>query len=144
MIHPPQILASALGATIRQAPASARRVVRDVCRLVTQRSAILIAMAIDGLLTHTGWVAANSSSSSSSSSTAEPPAGAEAGKKGTAGYTVVAFDGSVYEKFALYRYLLRQALDAQMGPQLSKQVKFELCHDGSCLGAAVLAAAAVK
>lgn len=103
-------------------------------------------MAIDGLLTHTGWVAANSSSTSTSSGTsaAESPAGAEPGKKSQAGYTVVAFDGSVYEKFALYRYLLRHALDAQMGPQLSKLVRFELCHDGSCLGAAVLAAAAVK
>ncbi|KAG2452945.1 hypothetical protein HYH02_002282 [Chlamydomonas schloesseri] len=57
----------------------------------------------------------------------------------------VAFDGGVYEGFYSYRHMLRAALREQLGEQaddLAPLIRFELSHDGSSLGAAVLAAAA--
>ncbi|KAG2425714.1 hypothetical protein HXX76_013556 [Chlamydomonas incerta] len=57
----------------------------------------------------------------------------------------VAFDGGVYEGFGSYRHMLRAAVRQQLGAQaddLAPLIRFELSHDGSSLGAAVLAAAA--
>jgi len=96
-----------------------RKMVRDVCLIVAQRSAQLVACGIDSVLTHMEW-------------RAQPRP------------VTIAIDGGVYDKFLTYRDLLHQALRQQLGEELYKQVKVTLVKDGSCFGAAVLAAAASR
>ncbi len=96
----------------------------QVCTLVARRSAQLTAMAVLAILRHSGW--------GSAASPARP--------------VTVAIDGGVYERFTAYRTMLSEEVAAQLGERSSELfplVKFVLSHDGSALGAAVLAAAAV-
>lgn len=76
-------------------------------------------MALSGLLEHTGW-------------------------KSDPRPISVAFDGGVYVHFPQYRKMLGRALTEQLGNSNAKMVKAVLSHDGSGLGAAVLAAAAAS
>ena len=62
----------------------------QICLLVAQRSAVLLACSLDALLTHTGWTAAPSSAT-------------------------IAFDGGVYDKFPEYRAMLGDALRGMLG-----------------------------
>lgn len=68
--------------------------VREVCEMVTLRSAKLVASALDALLTHTGWKAR----------AAEQPED-----------VTIAFDGGVYEKFSVYRTMLDRAMRELLG-----------------------------
>nr|QNL10624.1 hexokinase [Haematococcus lacustris] len=136
-----QVLSEALGAGQKLAPWSSRRVVRCVCEMVARRSALMLALGLRALLIHTGWVAANRATGEEASQTT---ATSRSTDRCATGYTTVAFDGGVYAKFGAYRDMLRAALDHLLGPELSSKVHFELSHDGSCFGAAVLAVAATK
>lgn len=101
----------------------AARAARDVCTMVAQRSAELVAMALLAILEHTGW-----------------------SREAVPSRVTVAFDGGVYERFGAYRRMLDEALRRQLGPRaerLMPHLRLVLTHDGSCFGAAVLAAAAV-
>ncbi|MEW5316744.1 MAG: hypothetical protein WDW38_008095 [Sanguina aurantia] len=96
--------------------------VQQVCQLVARRSAMLVAVAIDGILTHNGWHAR--------------PVRA-----------TIAVDGGVYKKFRRYREMLGEAfaeLQGDKAAELCPLLNFTLSTDGSGLGAAVLAAAAAK
>ncbi len=120
------ILARELG--VYRPSRKAGEVAQRVCRMVTQRSAELTAMALIAILRHTGW-----------------GAGVKAGAEGAGELpkkVTVAFDGGVYERFGLFRTMLYDALVRQVGAELAGHVNFALSHDGSALGAAVLAAAA--
>eukprot|EP00955_Chlamydomonas_euryale_P008806 93895-Chlamydomonas_euryale.AAC.5 len=96
-----------------------RAQVRDVCLIVSQRSADLVAAALHALLTHMRWTDAPTR-------------------------TGIVFDGGVYVRFGRYRAMLASALRRQMGRRLASRVACRPVHDGSCLGAAVLAAAAAQ
>lgn len=122
------ILARELG--VYRPSRKAGEVAQRVCRMVTQRSAELTAMAVIAILRHSGWGAGVKAG------LGEEGAG-ELPKKVT-----VAFDGGVYERFGLFRTMLQDALVRQVGAELAGQVSCTLSHDGSALGAAVLAAAA--
>jgi hexokinase len=99
---------------------------------------MLVACALHAILDHSGWTSL------------------ECPKR-----IVITFDGGVYDQFKLYRSMLRQSLDHQLGRwsllflahtfrfDLSSAGKYKasfihltLTREGSCLGAAVLAAAA--
>ncbi|EFJ42371.1 hexokinase [Volvox carteri f. nagariensis] len=115
-----RMLVSELG--MHQPSARAAEVVKEVCTLVARRSAQLTAMAVLAILRHNGWAAAS------------PPRP-----------VTVAIDGGVYERFTAYRTMLTEAVSEQLGKRSSELfplIKFVLSHDGSALGAAVLAAAA--
>lgn len=114
------VLEERLGVAPGATSHSGRKTVQQVCTLVARRSALVVAVMLDAILTHTGW-------------------------KDVPARTVVAFDGGVYDHFTRYRAMLREELEAVMGERaqaLSPLVEFTAVHDGSCLGAAVLAAAA--
>mmetsp|Transcript_20658 Transcript_20658/g.52433 ORF Transcript_20658/g.52433 Transcript_20658/m.52433 type:complete len:508 (-) Transcript_20658:442-1965(-) len=118
------VVREVLGIGADLAPYSSRRLVKEVCEIVALRSAQLTAMALSALLTHTGWAAAAA-------------AGAPAP-------TTIAFDGGVYEHFGAYRATLADWLRRLVGPEAFSHIKLVLAADGSCLGAAVVAAAAAR
>ncbi|MEW5305612.1 MAG: hypothetical protein WDW36_008143 [Sanguina aurantia] len=113
------VLAGSVGCSMT---AREEETVQQVCRLVARRSATLVAVAIDGILTHNGWHAR--------------PVRA-----------TIAVDGGVYKKFRRYREMLGEAfadLQGDKAAELCPLLNFTLSTDGSGLGAAVLAAAAAK
>ncbi|GLI62661.1 hypothetical protein VaNZ11_005336, partial [Volvox africanus] len=116
-----RLLVSELG--MHQPSTRAAAVVKEICTLVAKRSAQLTAMAILAILRYNGWADAS------------PPRP-----------VTIAIDGGVYERFTAYRTMLSKAVSEQLGERSAKLfplIKFVLSHDGSALGAAVLAAAAV-
>ncbi|KXZ50618.1 hypothetical protein GPECTOR_15g301 [Gonium pectorale] len=109
--------------------ATRRRLARELgvhrpSRRAAEVAQELTAMALLAVLRHNGWASAS------------PPRP-----------VTIAFDGAVYERFAAYRSMLTEAVSEQLGPErraeLAPLIRFALSHDGSALGAAVLAAAAV-
>ncbi len=58
--------------------------------------------------------------------------------------TVVGVDGGVFEHYGHYRDAIKEGLSAVMGEKAAKSVEFRHVADGSSLGAAYLAAAAVR
>jgi hexokinase len=109
------IVQKALGA--RPCSVDAQRIIYEVCRLVTLRSAKLVACALHSILDHKGWIL-------------DPVQ-----------RVTVAFDGGVYEQFAAYRAMLRMALVEMIGEGPAKLIHFILTHDGSAIGAAVVSLA---
>lgn len=100
----------------------ARQAVRRVCAMVARRSARVVAAGLAGLLRHLA-------------SSGLPP------------HFTIAVDGGVYEKFATYRTMLRNALADALGTDAARimpRVQFQGVFSGSCLGAGVLAAAAAQ
>ena len=58
--------------------------------------------------------------------------------------TVVGVDGGVFEHYGRYRDALNEGLRQVMGEEAANSVEFKHVNDGSSLGAAYLAAAAVR
>ena len=54
--------------------------------------------------------------------------------------TVVAIEGGLYSKYALFREYLREALNEILGEDIAKHVILKVTEDGSGIGAALLAA----
>lgn len=98
-------------------------VVKEVCWLVSLRSAKLCAAAIAAVLDHS------------------PDAKKLAG---SGEERVLAVDGSVFTKYPGYRVVVRQQLELLIGKVEAEKVKLELAHDASVLGAAVVAATAMR
>lgn len=104
-------------------PHRARRLVQQLCVLACTRSARLLATTIAALLRQTGRDGAG---------------GAPVPR------TVVAIDGGMYEKYPQFREAVLHALNELLGGALAAKVEIRLTPDGSSLGAAGLAAAAVR
>eukprot|EP00798_Chlamydomonas_sp_ICE-L_P007476 gene7476-621_t len=121
-----KVLSASLG--IGQVPLSTRQLVQRVCLLVAERSALLLASALDALLTHMGWH--------------DAPRKVTIAFDGGVGPSHL--DGGVYEKFGLYREMLRSLLHCMIGDDTLHHINLTLVKDGSCMGAAVLAAAAAR
>ena len=58
--------------------------------------------------------------------------------------TVVGVDGGVFEHYGKYREAMQEGLSEVMGKKAARSVVFKHVNDGSSLGAAYLAAAAVR
>ena len=58
--------------------------------------------------------------------------------------TVVGVDGGVFEHYGKYREAMLEGLSEVMGKKAARSVVFKHVNDGSSLGAAYLAAAAVR
>lgn len=76
--------------------------VHEVCRLVAQRSAVLVAGALHAIMQHSSWT--------------ENPR-----------HIVVTFDGGVYEQFAGYRAMLRKSMVGLLGALQGGQSVGTLC-----------------
>ncbi len=104
-----------LSRLVAGSPTGGDRVARAVAELVTTRSAHLAATAIAAVLLWRGEQAP--------------------------GERVAAIDGSLFEKFPGYREAMSAFLAQGMGER-ARDVRFELAHDGSGIGAAIIAAIA--
>jgi len=92
-----------------------RKVVQHVCSLIGRRAAVLSAIGVAAIVSHTG----------------------KAGQGCT-----IAIDGSVYEKYPNFRDIMQEALNEVLGNEFASNIRLDLSKDGSGLGAALLAALA--
>ncbi|XP_066362050.1 hexokinase-7 [Miscanthus floridulus] len=95
-----------------------RKMVVEICDIVTSRSARLAAAGIVGILRKIGRAV-----------------------PGDKRQSVVAIDGGLFEHYAEFRKCLESTLVELLGEEASKSVAVKLTKDGSGLGAALIAAA---
>jgi hexokinase len=95
-----------------------RKVVVEICDIVTTRSARLAAAGIVGIIRKIGR-----------------------GTPGDKRKTGIAIDGGLFEHYAKFRQCLESTLVELLGEEASKSVFVKLTKDGSGLGAALIAAA---
>lgn len=120
------VLEEVLG--VRGTSRQQRQTVQEVCQLVCLRSARLCAAAIAGVLKRIG----------------HPGGNGTAGQDVPVPRVVVAVDGSVFAKYPKYRQRLGAALADVCGQAAAASIEMQLAQDGSVLGAAFLAVAAVQ
>jgi hexokinase len=95
-----------------------RKMVVEICDIVTRRSARLAAAGIVGIMRKIGRATPGNNSR-----------------------TVIAIDGGLFEHYAKFRQCLESTLAELLGEEASKSVSVKLTKDGSGLGAALIAAA---
>ncbi|XP_006654122.3 hexokinase-7 [Oryza brachyantha] len=95
-----------------------RKMVVEICDIVTRRSARLAAAGIVGILRKIGRGNPNDKRKS-----------------------VIAIDGGLYEHYTEFRQCLESTLTELIGEEASRSVTVKLANDGSGLGAALIAAA---
>ncbi|KAM0868894.1 hypothetical protein ACQ4PT_041016 [Festuca glaucescens] len=117
-----RIVAKKLAGNLKIADTSfeTRKMVVEICDIVTTRSARLAAAGIVGIIRKIG--------------------------RGTPGpgdkrKTGIAIDGGLFEHYAKFRQCLESTLVELLGEEASKSVSVKLTKDGSGLGAALIAAA---
>nr|GMD17717.1 hexokinase-3-like [Ipomoea batatas] len=113
-------------------PLKLRKLVVEVCDVVTRRAARLAAAGIVGILKKigrdgTGGIASGKLRSGSSSSRMKR--------------TVVAIEGGLYTSYTSFREYLNEAVAEILGEEVSSLVTITVTEDGSGIGAALLAAA---
>lgn len=122
--HVARVLKEALGINTAELGCETLYMVQSICRLVVRRSARMAAIALVAILRLQGWM--------------------DAPRR-----IVVAVDGGVFLKYYNWRVFLDQYLretfahHGKDARKLAGLVEFRPQADGSCIGAAVLAAAAV-
>ncbi|KAG5144467.1 hypothetical protein AAZX31_11G015400 [Glycine max] len=109
-------------------PLKARKFVVKVCDVVTRRAARLAAAGIVGILKKIGRDGSGGITGGRSRSDMKMRR------------TVVAIEGGLYSKYALFREYLREALNEILGEDIAKHVILKVTEDGSGIGAALLAA----
>ncbi|KAK7406036.1 hypothetical protein VNO78_07651 [Psophocarpus tetragonolobus] len=109
-------------------PLKARKIVVKVCDVVTRRAARLAAAGIVGILKKIGRDGSGGITGGRSRSDMKMRR------------TVVAIEGGLYSKYALFREYLREALNEILGEDIAKHVILKVTQDGSGIGAALLAA----
>ncbi|CAL1391051.1 unnamed protein product [Linum trigynum] len=113
---------------IQDVPLKARRLVVKVCDVVTRRAARLAAAGIVGILKKIGRDGTGGITGSRSKSDAKMRR------------TVVAVEGSLYTSYMMFREYLHEALNEILGEDVAQHVVLRTTEDGSCVGAALLAA----
>lgn len=103
---------------VRDTSLDTRKMVVEICDIVTGRSARLAAAGIVGILRKIGRAA-----------------------PGDERRSVVAIDGGLFEHYAEFRKRLEATLVEVLGEEASRLVEVKLTKDGSGLGAALIAAA---
>lgn len=103
---------------VRDTSLDTRKMVVEICDIVTGRSARLAAAGIVGILRKIGRAA-----------------------PGDERRSVVAIDGGLFEHYAEFRKRLEATLVELLGEEASRLVEVKLTKDGSGLGAALIAAA---
>lgn len=115
-----RIVAEKLAETlkIKDTSLETRKMVVEICDIVTSRSARLAAAGIVGIIRKIGR-----------------------GTPGDKRKTVIAIDGGLFEHYAKFRQCLESTLVELLGGEASELVAVKLTKDGSGLGAALIAAA---
>jgi len=103
---------------IKDTSLETRKMVAEICDIVTTRSARLAAAGIVGILRKIGRAV-----------------------PGDERRSVVAIDGGLFEHYAEFRQCLERTLVELLGEEASRSVAVKLTKDGSGLGAALIAAA---
>ncbi|CAL8467150.1 g6686 [Coccomyxa elongata] len=114
-----QVLADSLHLPAAHCTFSACSAVKEVCVMVSRRSAAIVAACLAGLLRHIGR--------DDSGGPMQP--------------TTIAIDGGLFEHYTAYRGFLREYLDQLLGPEVSAMVELKRIRDASSMGSAYLAAA---
>lgn len=103
---------------IKDTSLETRKMVVEICDIVTSRSARLAAAGIVGILRKIGRAV-----------------------PGDERRSVVAIDGGLFEHYAEFRQCLESTMVELLGEEASRSVAVKLTKDGSGLGAALIAAA---
>lgn len=123
---------------IQKTDLPARRIVHDVCDIVTMRSARLAAAGIVGILKKIGgdsW----DTTQSGTLRTINRQSRVQSTKLLT-GKIVVAMDGGLYEHYTQYRIYMQAAVNELLSESSAKRLVIQLSKDGSGIGATILAA----
>lgn len=115
-----------------------RRIVHDVCDIVTMRSARLAAAGIVGILKKIGRDGWDDTGPSGTLKTLHR--NSRANVKPEFRRTVVAMDGGLYEHYTQFRIYMQAAVNELLSEAAAKQLVIELSKDGSGIGATILAA----
>ncbi|XP_074321256.1 hexokinase-3-like [Silene latifolia] len=115
---------------IQDVPHKVRKLVVNICDVVTRRAARLAAAGIIGILKKigrdgSGGIAGGRSKDTSSSKMRR---------------AVVAVEGGLYSNYRMFREYLNEAVTEILGEELSSFVELMVTEDGSGIGAALLAA----
>ncbi|KAG0606630.1 hypothetical protein M758_9G156600 [Ceratodon purpureus] len=121
------IIAEAIG--VKDTTLATRKVVYEVCDIIAERGARLSAAGIVGILKKINRCGDLMNSCLTGQSNTQA-------KK-----TVVAIDGSLYEKYTKFRNYMEDAMKEMLGDDYADNVTTMLSKDGSGVGAALLAAA---
>jgi hexokinase len=124
---------------IGQTEMPVRRIVHNVCDIVTKRSARLAAAGIVGILKkigRDGW--------SDEAGTGGTPRtlhrNSERAARPELKRTVVAMDGGLYEHYNRFRIYMQAAVYELLSEAAARKLVIELSKDGSGVGASILAA----
>ncbi|GMH13020.1 hypothetical protein Nepgr_014861 [Nepenthes gracilis] len=113
----------------------ARKLIVNICDIITHRAARLVAAGIVGILKKIG----RDGSSGVAGGRAKGGGGASSSGGGKS-RTVVAIEGSLYTNYTLFREYLNDAVAEILGKEFSPFVILKVTEDGSGIGAALLAA----
>ncbi|RAL43118.1 unnamed protein product [Cuscuta campestris] len=109
----------------------ARKIAVKVCDVVTRRAARLVAGGIVGILKKVGRDGTGGIYSGRLRSGSQPIRMRR---------TVVAIEGGLVTSYSLFREYLDEAMSDILGDEISSYVTLRVMEDGSCIGAALLAA----
>lgn len=126
------------GAQIQKTELPMRRIVHDVCDIVTLRSARLAAAGIVGILKKIGRDGWDESGPSGTLKTLHRNSHKAA--KQDFERTVVAMDGGLYEHYTQFRIYMQAAVNELLSEAAAKHLVIQLSKDGSGIGATILAA----
>ncbi|PSR90165.1 Hexokinase-3 like [Actinidia chinensis var. chinensis] len=115
---------------IPDVPLKVRKLVVNVCDVVTRRAARLAAAGIVGILKKIGRDGSGGITS----------ARIKTGSPSKIRRTVVAIEGGLYTSYSMFREYLNEAMAEILGEEVSPHVILKVTEDGSGIGAALLAA----
>ncbi|KAG0621311.1 hypothetical protein M758_3G010400 [Ceratodon purpureus] len=125
---------------IQKTELPSRRIVHDVCDIVTMRSARLAAAGIVGILKKIGGDSWDTSGQSGQLKTINRNSRVATSTKLATGRIVVAMDGGLYEHYTQYRIYMQAAVNELLSEATAKRLVIQLSKDGSGIGATILAA----
>ncbi|GFZ20712.1 hexokinase-like 1 [Actinidia rufa] len=115
---------------IPDVPLKVRKLVVNVCDVVTRRAARLAAAGIVGILKKIGRDGSGGVTS----------ARIKTGSQSKIRRTVVAIEGGLYTSYSMFREYLNEAVAEILGEEVSPHVILKVTEDGSGIGAALVAA----
>lgn len=118
LLRTADVLQEAFGLAVDQITLESTQVVQEICHLVGWRAGRLKSTAISAVMRQL--------------------------ERDNGTRTVVGVDGGVFEHYRHYREAMKEGLSEVMGKKAADSVEFRHVNDGSSLGAAYLAAAAVR
>ncbi|KAL0370329.1 UNVERIFIED_CONTAM: Hexokinase-3 [Sesamum angustifolium] len=115
---------------IPDVPLNVRRLVVNICDVVTRRAARLAAAGIVGILKKIGRDGSGGIAGGKT----------KVGSKNKMRRTVVAVEGGLYTNYTMFREYLNEAMEEILGEDVAPYVVIKMTKDGSGIGAALLAA----